>query len=323
MRNFDSIVRGIVAALLVVSSVAYAQQGFPNRPIRIIIPYPPGGSNDVIGRLVGQRLGESLGVQAVIDNRGGGQGVIGSEALVKSVPDGHTIMITSVNAHLVTSLLMVTPYDPVKDFAPVATIDASEYLMVVHPSLPANTLQEFIALAKAKPGFINYASSTSSSYMTTAMFELRAGIKMQHVPYKGAGPALNDLLGGHVQMFFSTPSSMVGHVRAGKLKPIATTNATRLTALPQVPTFAESGVRDFEATALRGVLAAPATPKPVIERLSKEIGKIVTSPDFRERLDAHGMSPLFLTPTELGERMRKEFANLAKAVKAMKLAPRS
>jgi tripartite-type tricarboxylate transporter receptor subunit TctC len=152
------------------------------------------------------------------------------------------------------------------------------------------------------------------------MFEMRTGIKLQHIPYKGAGPALNDLLGGHVQMFFSTPSSMVAHVRNGKLKPIATTNATRLAALPQVPTFAESGIRDFDATALRGVLTAPATPKPVIERLSAELGKIIAMPDIRERLDAQGMSPHFLTPAQLGERMRKDAVRFSQTVKSMKLA---
>ena len=222
-----------------------AQSGYPTKPVRMIIPYPPGGSNDIMGRLVSQKLSEGLGVTIVVDNRGGGNGIIGTEALVRAAPDGHTILVASINSHLLTSLMTTTPYDPIKDFTVVGTIDSSDYLMVVHPGVAANSLQEFIALAKAKPGQLNYASSTTSVLVTTAMFIARTGIKLQHVPYKGAGPALNDLLGGHVQMFFSTPSSMVTHVKNGKVKPIAVTAETRLQALPTVPTFAESGVAGF------------------------------------------------------------------------------
>ena len=309
----------IAAALLALSNVSTAQQSYPSRPIRMVIPYAPGGSNDIMGRLVAQKLSESLGVQVVVDNRGGGHGIIGTEAVARSVPDGHTILVTSVNAHLITSFLMSTPYDPVKDFAPIGTIDSSEYLMVVHPSLAANTLQDFIALAKSKPGQLNYASSTTSVYVTTAMFAMRTGIKLQHVPYKGAGPALNDLLGGHVQMFFSTPSSMVAHVKNGKLKAIATTSETRLAPLPSVPTFAESGIRDFQATALRGVLAAPATPKPIVEKLSGELGKIIAQQDLREKLDIQGMTAYYLSSEKLDARMKADAARFAQTVKSMNL----
>ncbi len=298
---------------------APAQQSYPSRPLRLISPYPPGGSNDIMGRLVAQKLTESFGVQVVVDNRGGGHGIIGTEAVARSAPDGHTFLVTSVNAHLITSFLMTTPYDPVKDFAPIGTIDSSEYLMVVHPSVPASNLQELITLAKAKPGQINYASSTTSVYVTTAMFAMRAGINLQHVPYKGAGPALNDLLGGHVQMFFSTPSSMVAHVKNGKLKAIATTSETRLAPLPNVPTFAESGIRDFQATALRGVLAAPATPKPIVERLAKELGRIIAQPELREKMDIQGMTPYFLPPDKLGARMTADAVRFAQTIKVMNL----
>ena len=285
----------------------------------MVIPYPPGGGNDIMGRVVAQRLTENLGVQVVVDNRGGGSGILGAETVARSVPDGYTILVTSITSHLITSLLTKTSYDPVKDFAPIGTIDASEFLMVVHPSVPAHTLQEFIALAKAKPGQLNYATSTSSVYVTTEMFALRTGVRLQHVPYKGAGPALNDLLGGHVQMFFSTPSSMVSHVKSGKLKANATTSPTRLAPLPSVPTFAESGLRDFDATSLRGVLVAPATPKPIVDRLAGELRKVVTHPELREKLEIQGMTAFYLSPGELAARMKTDAARFAHTVKSMDL----
>ena len=307
------------AALFVVASHGLAQQNYPNRPIRMIVPYPPGGGNDIMGRVVAQKLTENLGVQVVVDNRGGGSGIIGAELVARSVPDGYTILVTSISSHLITSLLTTTSYDPVKDFAPIGTIDASEFLMVVHPGVPANTLQEFIALAKSKPGQVNYGTSTSSVYVTTEMFAMRAGIKLQHVPYKGAGPALNDLLGGHVQMFFSTPSSMVNFVKTGKLKAIATTSPTRLAPLPSVPTFAESGLRDFHATSLRGILVAPATPKPIVARLASELGKVIAQPELREKLDAQGMTAYHLSPEQLAARMKADGARFAETIKTMNL----
>jgi tripartite-type tricarboxylate transporter receptor subunit TctC len=318
-RSFDCTGFVVAAALLIIAGQALAQQSYPNRPIRMVIPYPPGGGNDIMGRVVAQRLTENLGVQVVVDNRGGGSGIIGAETVARSVPDGYTILVTSINSHLVTSLLTKTSYDPVKDFAPIGTIDASEFLMVVHPGVAANTLQEFIALAKSRPGQLNYATSTSSVFVTTEMFALRTGIKLQHVPYKGAGPALNDLLGGHVQMFFSTPSSMVSHVKSGKLKAIATTSPTRLAPLPSVPTFAESGVRGFDAASLRGILVAPATPKPIIDRLASELRNVINQPELREKLEIQGMTAFYLSPEQLAARMKTDAARFAQTIKAMNL----
>jgi len=285
----------------------------------MIIPYPPGGGNDHMGRIVAQKLTENLGVQIVVDNRGGGSGVIGADLVARSVPDGYTILVTSMNSHLITSLLTTTSYDPIKDFAPIGTIDASEFLMVVHPGVPASSLREFIALAKARPNQINYGTSTSSVYVTTEMFAMRSGIKLQHVPYKGAGPALNDLLGGHVQMFFSTPTSMVSFVKSGKLKALATTSPTRLAPLPSVPTFAESGLRDFQATSLRGILVASATTKPIIDRLAAELAKVMAQPDMREKLQVQGMTAFHLSPDQLAARIRADAARFAETVKAMNL----
>ncbi|MGZ5153430.1 MAG: Bug family tripartite tricarboxylate transporter substrate binding protein [Burkholderiales bacterium] len=285
-----------------------------------MIPYPPGGSNDIMGRLVSQKLSEAFGVTTVVDNRGGGNGVIGTDAVARAAPDGQTVLVASINSHLLTSMMATTPYDPIKDFAPVGAIDSSDYLMVVHPGVPANSLQEFIALAKAKPGQLSYASSTTSVLVTTAMFTARAGIKLLHVPYKGAGPALNDLLGGHVQMFFSTPSSMVAHVKSGKVKPLAVTGEARLSALPAVPTFAESGIADFDVKALRGMLAPRGTPKAIVSRLSGELAKILAMPDMKEKMSAHGMTPYFTTPEELRSRMQTDFVKYAQALKTVNVA---
>lgn len=309
----------LAAALAACVTVTAAAQPFPNRPIRIVVPYPPGGSNDLMGRLVAQKFTEAFGVQVVIDNRGGGNGVIGTEIIQRAPPDGHSMLITSTNSHLVTSLITKTAFHPIDDFAPLGTIDASDNLMVIHPGVPAQSLQEFIALAKGKPGQLNYATSTTSGLVTTAMFAQRAGIKLQHVPYKGAGPALNDLLGGHVQMFFSTPSSMAGHVRSGKLRAIGITSEQRLPALPNVATFAEQGITDFDAKSLRGMLAPKGTPRPIIDRWSAELQKILRMPDIVDKMAAQGMGPFFMTPAAFHARMREEFAKYAQVLKTVEI----
>ncbi len=310
-----------IAAVIAVMAMAASAlaQTFPNRPLRVVVPYPPGGSNDIMGRLVGQKLSELLGVQVVIDNRGGGNGVIGTEIVMRAPADGHTILITSTNSHLITSLITKTVFHPIDDFTPLGTIDASDNLMVIHPGVPAQNMQEFIALAKAKPGHLNYATSTTSGLVTTAMFAQKVGIKLQHVPYKGAGPALNDLMGGHVQMFFSTPSSMVGHVRNGKVRALGITSDQRLPALPNVPTFAEAGVTDFDAKSLRGVLAPKGAPKAAVTRLSAELQKVLAMPDIKERMAMHGMGAFFMTPEAFEKRMREEYARYAQVIKTIEI----
>lgn len=316
-RSATAVAAAFAAGVMSFAAVSATAQTFPNRPIRIVVPYPPGGSNDIMGRLVGQKFSEGLGMQVVIDNRGGGNGVIGTEIVMRAPPDGHTILITSTNSHLITSLISKTAFHPIDDFSPVGTIDASDNLMVIHPGVPAQTMQEFIALAKAKPGQINYATSTTSGLITTAMFAQKVGIKIQHVPYKGAGPALNDLIGGHVQMFFSTPSSMVGHVRNGKVRAIGITSEQRLPALPNVPTFAEGGVTDFDVKSLRGVLAPKGTPKAVMQRWSAELQRVLALPDVKEKMATHGMGPFFMTPEAFQKRMREEYGRYAQVVKTL------
>jgi tripartite-type tricarboxylate transporter receptor subunit TctC len=308
---------GIVVAL---SGLAAAQQGYPNKPIRIIVPFPPGASNDILARLVGKKLTDTLGVQTIVDNRGGASTIIGASLLLKSPPDGYTIMVTS-GTHIITPLLMSAPYDAVKDFTAVATIDRSDYLFVVHPALPANNLKEFIALAKARPGQINYASSAkgSGNHLSAEMFAMRTGVKMQHVPYKGGGPAVIDLMAGQVHMFFNSPSSIVPYVKAGKLKALAVTGETRMPALPQVPTFTESGLPNFDIKSWHGILVPPATPRTVIDLLNTEVAKILAMPDTIDSLASFGMAPFISTPEQFAAMMRSEAIRYAEVIKAAKI----
>ncbi|MGZ5261733.1 MAG: Bug family tripartite tricarboxylate transporter substrate binding protein, partial [Burkholderiales bacterium] len=243
--------------------------------------------------------------------------IIGASALLKSAPDGYTIMVTS-GTHLITPLLMPAPYDAVKDFTPVATLDRSDYLLVVHPLLPANTLKEFIALAKTRPGQINYASSANGSgnHLSAELLALRTGIKMQHVPYKGGGPAVVDLMAGQVQMFFNSPSSTLPYVQRGKLKALAMTGDVRFPALPNVPTFAESGVPNFDVKSWHAILAPPATPKAIVDSLAAEAAKILAMPDTIERLQSLGLSPFVSTPEQLAALMRAETIKYAGVIKA-------
>ncbi|MGZ5125512.1 MAG: Bug family tripartite tricarboxylate transporter substrate binding protein [Burkholderiales bacterium] len=306
-----------LGVLIALGNPADAQQAYPSKPIRIIVPFPPGASNDILARIVGKKLTDAFGVQTIVDNRAGASTIIGASALLKSAPDGYTIMVTS-GTHLITPLLMPAPYDAVKDFTPVATLDRSDYLLVVHPLLPANTLKEFIALAKTRPGQINYASSANGSgnHLSAELLALRTGIKMQHVPYKGGGPAVVDLMAGQVQMFFNSPSSTLPYVQRGKLKALAMTGDVRFPALPNVPTFAESGVPNFDVKSWHAILAPPATPKAIVDSLAAEAAKILAMPDTIERLQSLGLSPFVSTPEQLAALMRAETIKYAGVIKA-------
>ena len=331
LKSCSMLARGIAALatlfpvmfLMCVSSLAVAQsaqsplQAYPNKPIRLILPYAPGGSTSIIGRLIGQKLTDAWGQQVLVDNRPGGNTIIGSEAMVKSAPDGYTILMVSI-AHVINPSLFATPYDAFKDFAPVATLCSTEQMLVINPGVPANNLKEFIAYAKTRPGQLNYASSNAGSptHLASALLEIVAGLKMQHVPYKGGGPALADLVGGQVQLYFSPPLPAMPLIKAGKLKALAISGDSRWSVLPQVPTFNEAGLPGIDVRTWYGILAPTGTPNAIIGKLSGEFAKMLALPDLKETLATQGLDPLISTPEQFTAMMRADGARFAKVIKA-------
>jgi len=302
--------------LMAFTGIAAAQQGYPGKPIRFIVPYPPGGSTSIVARVIGQKLTDNWGQQVLVDNRGGGNTIIGSEALVKSPPDGYTILLVS-STHVINPSLLATPYDAIKDFAPVATLVGAEYMLVVHASVPANNLRELIALAKSKPGQLNYGSSGSgtTNHLAPELLNINAGIKLQHVPYKGGGPALTDLVGGQIHMFMNNPQTLIPFIKSGKIKPIAITGEFRSKALPQVPTFAEAGVPGINMNSWFGVLAPAATPRDIIDRMSGEIAKILAMQDVKDKLSSEGLETFVSTPDQFAALIKTDLARFAAIIK--------
>ena len=307
----------LASALATLAASALTQPVFPTRPIRLIIPFPPGGSTTVVARLLGQKLTERLGQPVIVDNRPGANGVIASEDLLKAVPDGHTIMMV-VNTHAINPLMMPLPYDTNRDFTAVGTLYKLELVMVAHPSVPAANLREFIALAKAQPGKINFAAGDNAglTHLAAETFNTMAGVQIQVVPYKGTGPALNDTLGGHVHAYFSSPTAVIAHVKAGKLKALAISGTNRTPALPDVPTFAEAGLPGFDAGTWAGILAPAATPKEIVNKLSSEIAAIMKLPDIREQLTAQGLEPFVTTPEQFAALIRADTERFGRIIKA-------
>jgi len=302
---------------LALVGAAQAQQDYPSRVIRIISPNAPGGGTTLLAQLIGERLTESWGKNVIVDNRPGGNGIIGGQALSSAPPDGHTLM-SMTNTHILTPLLLPTPYDAIRDFSAVATIASSELLLVVHPSVSASTVRELIALAKSRPGQLNFASSGSGSltHLQAEFFNLHAGIKTQHIPYKGSGQALADLVGGHVQMYFGPPNNALPHVQGGRLKPLAVGGKARLPSLPNVPTFSEAGVPNVDLREWWGLLAPAGTPGPIIEKISKETALIVAKPEFRKRLTELGMDPFVSGPDEFSALMKQLTVRFAEVIKS-------
>ena len=305
-----------VAGLIVLAGAAAAQQAYPDKPLRLLVPYAPGGSTDLLARLIGPKLTEAWNQPVIVDNRPGGNTIIGTQALTKATPDGYTILLMAI-AHTIIPNLLPVPYDPLTDFAPVATVGRGELVLVIHPSVPANTLAELIAFAKARPGQLNYASASAGGplHLAGELLNMLAAVKTQHIPYKGGGPAMLDLLGGHVQMMFSPPPEATPNIRTGRLKALAISGATRSPVLPQVPTFAEGGMPGFTAKNWFGILAPAGTPQPVIRKISAEIARILALPDIREKLLSQGMDPFISTPEEFGALLKADLALYAKIIK--------
>ncbi len=321
MKGFNAVMRMVtLGVLMAIAGSAGAQQDYPNKPIRLISPYAAGGGTSIAARIISQKLTESWGQQVIVDNRPGANTIIGSEALVKSAPDGYTIMIAAVT-HVLVPLMFKTSFDVIKDFAPVATLSRGEFVLVIHPSLPVNNLQQLLALAKARPGQLNYASTGAGSpqHLGGELLNILAGVDMRHIPYKGSGPAATDLLGGQVQLFLSPPITVMQYIKSGRLKALAITGEKRKSALPQVPTMAEAGLPGFEVRSWYGIFAPGATPRPIIDKLSAEIGRIVALPDVIEQLVNLGVEPLISTPEQFAAIVKADRDRYAKIVKDAKI----
>ena len=308
----------IVLLLLGLAACAAQAQTFPTHTVKIIVPYGAGGPADIYARFIGAKLSETMGQPFIVEDRPGGGAVVGTDAVAKSAPDGYTLLMMS-NTHTVNeTLIPKKPYDLMKDLAPITGVNYSDLLMVVHPSVPASNLKEFIALAKAKPKELNYASSGPGTpyHMAGELFKLMAGVDIVHVPYKGSDGARTGILGGQVQMMIDAITTMSSNVRAGKLKALGTTGKTRSAVLPDVPTLAEAGVPGYEAGIWLGLMAPAGTPKPVLERLNTEVNKVINAPDVKEAWAKQGAIPMGMSIDAFDKFIRAEVVKWAPVVKA-------
>jgi tripartite-type tricarboxylate transporter receptor subunit TctC len=301
-------VRALLTGLLLALSLNAYSQEWPSRPIRLILPFPPGGGTDILGRLIAERLSVSLGQPVVTENRGGAGGNVGAEAAARSAPDGYTIVLVAPSLAISPTLYSKINYDPVKDFAPVSLVATVPNVMITQPSIPAENLQEFIAFAKTKPGALNFGSggAGTSNHLAGELFNIVAGTKLVHIPYKGVNLAMQDVLSGNVHLVFIGIPAATPHIKAGKLRALALVAPQRLSALPDVPTVAEAGLKDFEVTTWYGVLAPAGTPRPIVMRLNSELVKIMHSPELKEKLAASGTEPLTSTPEEFAAYIKRE-----------------
>ena len=295
---------------------AQAPDPYPSKPLRFILPFPPGGPTDILGRLLGDRLASSLGQPVIVENRGGAGGNVGAEAAAKSAPDGYTLVLVAPSLAISPSLYSKLNYDPLRDFAPVSLVATVPNVIVTQPAL-APTLQEFIARAKANPGGMNFGSggSGTSNHLAGELFNLVTGTKLVHVPYKGVNLAMNDVLAGAIHLVVIGLPAAAPHIKSGRLRALAVIAPQRLPALPEVPTVAEAGLPDFEVTTWYGVLAPAGTPRPVLARLNSELAKILYSPDMKDKLNAIGADPVTSTPDEFAAYLRQETAKWADVVR--------
>ncbi|MCI3953157.1 MAG: Uncharacterized protein K0R53_2655 [Burkholderiales bacterium] len=305
-------------ALALLACSGYAQaQAYPTGPVRIVVPFPAGGGVDTTGRLIGQKLAEALGKPFVIDNRPGANGMIGSEIVATSPKDGYTLMVNGANFVTTPSLYSKVTYDPIKDFAPISLLSVAPNVLVVHPSLPAKSVKELIALAKARPGHVNFAGSGSGStpHLAAELFNTLANVKMVHVPYRGTSPAIVGLMSGEASVMFMPTTNAVQLVQAGKLRALAVTSRTRLSALPALPTVAESGLKDYESSQWYGMLAPAGTPADVLNTLAAHAMKIMQAPDMKQRMTASGNVAVGSTRDAFATHLKTEFAKWAKVIK--------
>jgi len=309
--------RALILALpLLLATVTATAQPYPSKPVRLVVPFAAGGSTDIIARTVGQKLNEMWGQPVVVDNRPGGSTVIGTDAVAKAPPDGHTLLITPAPFTIVPSLIAKLPYDPARDFEPITLINTTPLVVVVHPGVPAKSVKELVALAKRKPGALNYGSSGSggSNHLAGELFNAMAGVKMVHIPYKGNAPALADLVGGHVDVVFNGLTSAMPLIKSGRLRALAVTSLQRSGALPDMPTLNELGLKGFQAVAWNGLTAPARTPRDIVGKLNADVLKVVRSPELAERLKAEGSDPVGNSPEQYSTFLREEIAKWRKVI---------
>ena len=321
MKVLHTLSLAAAALALAAGAPAHAQQ-YPTKPIRLIVPFPPGGSNDIVGRMIAHELSARLGHQMVVDNRGGAGGMIGTEIASKARPDGYTLLIISVayayNPSIYKSLLK---YDPEKSFAPVAILGTGPNALTVNPKLPVKNVKELIAMAKAKPGSINYATAGIGSFqhLSSEMFRIMAGINMVHVPFKGGGPAMADVIAGNTQICIGSLIQVMPHIRSGRLRALATGGSKRVPALADVPTVAESGVPGYQANNWWGILTPAGTPPAIVQRLNAETAAVLAMPQIRKRFESEGAEAVTMSPPEFGKFIRAETVKWSKVVREAKI----
>jgi tripartite-type tricarboxylate transporter receptor subunit TctC len=323
MNRSKALIAAVIACSLPAGAVCAQGGGYPSKPVRVIVPFAPGGGTDVMSRAVSQKLTERLGATFVVDNRAGANGIIGVETAVNAAPDGHTLVAIS-NSHTVNvSIYKKVPYDLVRDLAPIAEFTTQPFALVINPSLPAKSVKDLVAHAKANPGKLNYGSSGIGgiSHLSGALFGSIAGIDINHVAYKGGTPAMIDVISGQIQMLFSTLLQANPQIKTGKLRVLAVTTPKRIAAAPDLPTMHESGVPGYDVSQWFGLTAPAKTPKAIVTKLNTEIVKILQEPDVKARIVADGAEPVGGTPEQFGAHIRKDIAKWAKVVKQIGLQP--
>ncbi len=319
---FSFLLPFLLPLLLADAGIAFGQP-YPNRPIRLVVPYPPGGANDTVARLLAPKVSEQLGQQLVVDNRGGGNTIIGTDLVAKAAPDGYTLLIVAAGQAAIPALYPKLPYDTARDFASVVQLGDGAYVLVAHPSAGVSTVPELIAAAKAKPGQLVYASSSigNLTHLSAELFCAMAGVKMVHVPYKGGGPAMLDLLGGRVAMFFSTIAVARPHIQSGRIKGLGVTTARRSVALPNQPTIAEAGLPGFEVSGWYGLVAPAKTPPAVIERINTVARVALRQADTKDKLLASGVEAVDVSADHFARHLRAELAKWDKLLKPLRITP--
>jgi len=320
-----ALLAGMAAAAVLGMTGPVLAQDYPNKVIKLVVPYPPGGATDVIGRVMAQKLSVALGQQVIVDNRAGAAGSIGAAAVAAAPPDGYTLLMGAMTSHSISAALnpKVATFDMDKSFAPVAIVGTVPLVFVVNPSIKASTLAEFIALAKSRSAPLSFASAGNGSpqHLAGEMFQRAAGVQMLHVPYKGSGPAMTDLMGGQVDSMIETAPAAQSHIKAGKLRAIAAASAQRIATLPEVPTATEAGLKGFEVSSMFGIAAPAGTPAAIVTRLNDALKSILTLPDVKESLLAQGVIATYSTPQEAAVALRNESAKWTKVIRDGNIKP--